>query len=527
MKKTIYTGIFLTLYLFLCVSALYGQSVFSKSYAMVPDRGSDNGFSIEKGDDGYYIATGNFCFPGTTRNCMGLLKVNLEGEKEWHHIYSNYDALYKIGGQNAFIIKGDSLYFSHTYVGGYIGTWPDRNARLACLNLQGDTLWTRNYTENKYISGNSVIDDSSGLVLYGSEYLDTPFHELGLTITKTDYQGNKIWTNTEYGPDNAWWMGATQLQLLENNNYLLTYVLDTIGGGNKTQAGISIISPQGEEIFQKTFDGNIGYELKYGLCFPTPDSGYTLFWAEDHFWDPTTTSYPPAIVHYDKDFNEVWKYVFLDSIDRIILNVHRAANGDFIGVGRSFSQKYNARIGWIFRISHDGELLWERHIADRNFSIEYNPAHFWDFLEDDDGSIVACGVVVDYWVDSTTMEVWDDVNVWLLKVDSNGCYEPGCGSFQLLHDTSTSTVHPRVDMPLSQINIFPNPTHTTLHVQWESTNAQVVHITDALGKTVYQEKIPPTTTQWQVDVAHWQRGMYIVRLWDKEKIIGIGKVEKL
>jgi hypothetical protein len=67
-----------------------------------------------------------------------------------------------------------------------------------------------------------------------------------------------------------------------------------------------------------------------------------------------------------------------------------------------------------------------------------------------------------------------------------------------------------------EINLFPNPTTSTLHLQLQYSQATQgkLLIENLAGQTLYAEalKLRPALQSWQVDVADWPSGVYVVRL---------------
>ena len=67
-----------------------------------------------------------------------------------------------------------------------------------------------------------------------------------------------------------------------------------------------------------------------------------------------------------------------------------------------------------------------------------------------------------------------------------------------------------------QLTLFPNPTTSTLHLQLQhaqSTQGQL-QIENLAGQTLHTEALDlgPALQSWQVDVADWPSGVYVVRL---------------
>ena len=86
-------------------------------------------------------------------------------------------------------------------------------------------------------------------------------------------------------------------------------------------------------------------------------------------------------------------------------------------------------------------------------------------------------------------EIWNFLNRYSLKTQATGIAE-----------TATA-----------EVNVYPNPTSTALHVDWSaSTNKAEIKICDLTGRIVYQNTFASTNTT--IDLHDWSNGMYIMQL---------------
>ena len=76
-------------------------------------------------------------------------------------------------------------------------------------------------------------------------------------------------------------------------------------------------------------------------------------------------------------------------------------------------------------MTQEGEILWERNIIDFNIipPTEYTySGNFTNLAELDNGDIMVIGSVRDRFDDGSF-----NTNIWLLRLDENGCFFPDCG----------------------------------------------------------------------------------------------------
>jgi hypothetical protein len=109
---------------------------------------------------------------------------------------------------------------------------------------------------------------------------------------------------------------------------------------------------------------------------------------------------------YDYDWND-------GSRIRSIRRIKTLKNGDIMGSGNYSELAEDPRIEiapWLFRMSPEGELLWERAYNEYDFAIQSNRiGTILDFVEVDNGDIIAVGDMR-----------YDDYDMLIMRVDSNG-----------------------------------------------------------------------------------------------------------
>ncbi len=187
-------------------------------------------------------------------------------------------------------------------------------------------------------------------------------------------------------------------------------------------------------------------------------------------------------------------------------------------------------MGWLFRMSSDGELLWEREY------ISYTP--IVNFLvpvsitEDTYGNILATGGILDV----VQGGIGYILNTLLLKVLPNGCFTPGCngGAEDTLIIASTVVGVESVPKPPPQVSgvsplvVFPNPTNGVVQILLpaQRQNAQIL-FTNLSGHTLKTVPVPATQynqSQMSIDTIDLPDGMYILSYEVAGKIIATAKL---
>lgn len=192
-------------------------------------------------------------------------------------------------------------------------------------------------------------------------------------------------------------------------------------------------------------------------------------------------------------------------------NIFPLSNGDvcIIGDGRINIDIPNNKAlfaGFLARVSPDLEYKWKRFYFDS--TAEANFSYLYDGTELPNGDLAMCGELFGKHHD-----------LWVLKVDSNGCILPNCS----VTDTSfiwTAVENHGTKENISNLRLYPNPTSGKLVIDL----AEALHsegtfrfkVIDMQARVYYQGEIQGLTTQHTIDVQNLGAGMYILELSDRE-----------
>lgn len=202
-------------------------------------------------------------------------------------------------------------------------------------------------------------------------------------------------------------------------------------------------------------------------------------------------AHPPAIYCLDASGSTLWNYEFElseeinESLE--IFRIRPLANGDFMGMGYARYHVFDAGelddCGWIFRMTSEGELLWQRRIcqADRPISDKF----FYSGRELSNGDLLFGGLISGY---SELLPIGIVNNIWLTRVDANGCLAPDCSEVQILTDVK------KIPLQESNFTVFPMPVSNNLNIQWNGTQAisgqVMINLFDAFGKQLHTSVYP-------------------------------------
>ncbi|MCB9273821.1 MAG: T9SS type A sorting domain-containing protein [Lewinellaceae bacterium] len=213
-------------------------------------------------------------------------------------------------------------------------------------------------------------------------------------------------------------------------------------------------------------------------------------------------------------------YLTFETDLKTVLELDKAANGDIIGSGYAWKEIEEdlppAYIGWIFRLSPQGEPVWDRYIYDARSPERY--AYLFNATELPNGDLAFTGSYYDTLiVDGSPAP---DPNIWLVRVDSNGCLTPGCADLQVVTDTGIVQVTATNDRPREEagpgpFRLFPNPAGSEVFLAAPAQATQPLeHLELRLFSALGQQVLERRWRQWlpgrqeAIDVSRLPPGLY-------------------
>ena len=198
-----------------------------------------------------------------------------------------------------------------------------------------------------------------------------------------------------------------------------------------------------------------------------------------------------------------------------IYYVNRAANGDLIWVGALSDHIETDLVPSIGRISPNGEMKWVRYY--------YHLDRPWDFLqqlyyitETSDGGLIATGLRYDIDINNPNPN-YKEANIWLLKLDGEGCMTPGCTDETIYFQSDTAIVASNEIVKTNQtiFKIYPNPTSAETQIYFlsaASTKNKTLKIFSINGHLMQQEELDGSNQTVKVDLVGFPSGIYVVAL---------------
>ncbi|HHH53880.1 MAG TPA: T9SS type A sorting domain-containing protein [Bacteroidetes bacterium] len=239
------------------------------------------------------------------------------------------------------------------------------------------------------------------------------------------------------------------------------------------------------------------------------------------------SDYPLLFYKYDKDGNLIWTDTLVDYKEqghgsgpiKTVLDMKSANNGDIIGCGiyyNLYDEPKNQ--AWIFRYSPDGKLKWQHSYVDREYYSYYSL--FYEIEEAENGDLICVGGLK-----TDSIGEWYNTGyTWLLRVDSNGCYTPGCE----LADTLTRVLTDIEDLTTEglarRIEIYPNPASSDITVRLpEDIKWKEWSIYNVEGQKVKNGAIDRGSHTPNINIQDLDKGIHFMMVKSAEGRVGIGK----
>ncbi len=459
--------------LLLCftLNSVIGQPTFSKSYDFEQD--NEYGTCIKQWGDDMVIYIPAVC-KGNTVICYKLLKINQHGEVIWKKTL-NYPRVSSSIGIHSLNIVGNNLLVGLTGDDSDLKQYFD----LRMFSPDGDSLWSAQIKRERNLILRSLIITDKGNIIWERRFPE---------------QNHKaITASMNYG--------------LPNEQFLITTLFCPLSCGNQGKQ-LWYMDADGNKIWEKSFEGEPfdNFPSAVGL-----NNGNFVVSYKRYEWPNTQITAPACVQCLNSSKDSLWEHCFLNTLHVNINSMTKAKNGDIIGCGaKGYDEP--GQSGWLFRMTEEGEVLWERSIF---YDLDPYTGHWGGNLlgitEDKDGNIWAAGSCYDTfpnhdpWIDSD--------NAWVLKLSPNGCLLQGCNSeIQLVSDYVSAIKNNIVHSEKNFIRISPNPSFDIFKISpvagskirsWSLYNMMGQEIQN--GRSLLSNPI-------RVNLSACTNGVYLIRL---------------
>jgi Secretion system C-terminal sorting domain len=340
------------------------------------------------------------------------------------------------------------------------------NAYLSKLNSTGDTLWTKIIGGTGYDCFHTILSDTSGYYFIG---LTNSFGagSYDVWFVKTARNGTILQT-TAIG--NAASNQAISACWSDDGNIL-------ISGAENSDDLLMKVDRSGNVIWRQV------YPLGMGQCFVTTDSSSAIYLASSTIGPAGFDNL--VLRKTDSTGTIIWERTYINTTSYVasINPVYVAANG--LLYLSSATTTFSITKGFLWCFTPNGDSLW-------SVTYESTPgldAYFYHLSPFPGGGFLMLG-----FTDSPTQYN----NAWLVRVDSNGCFIPGC----------LTSVEELEQAGSGGLQLMPNPASNIVSIAFkEQPTAGTIFIYNAAGALVLSQLYTPT-----IDISHFAEGLYFVNL---------------
>jgi len=237
------------------------------------------------------------------------------------------------------------------------------------------------------------------------------------------------------------------------------------------------------------------------------------------YTNPQQISYIHSVRAINPNGTKSWQHNYSTGPyrGRYILRLKTLRNGDIMGCGEYRESQFEPIVKespWLFRMSPDGDLLWEHTYYEYDSMLESSRfGALFDFVELEDGDIMAVGNML-YNLQSDML---------IMRVDSNGCLDPDECEEVIPINTLTSTENPSLNM--QRVALYPNPARDILQVEFESNQYHLqVEVLDISGRIIANGFL--TGGRGDVNTAKLPAGIYWLHIKREGKVMASRKFVK-
>ncbi len=462
----------------------------------------DSGVQIQTLEDDFIIMGSAACPDGGNlflNNCLGLMRVDQKGKVQWRIVYNGGtdDVFYD------FQVKSLVVHEDTVYTVGYL---LDDNQiiglRLAAFDKLGTFLFAKDHLiSNEEVFINGMIHANHSLLVFGQRQLGDyqiflRQFDLGFNLQQAaePISSNKL-------------IYKSDLIEKTSGGYLLIY--EEAVAGSQVKAKIRRLNDQFEvTAIQEIPEGDLGDPGRAINVLEAGDGGYVVGWHKDLSYTlGDTFPFPSTIYKLDTSLKIEWEYVFVHNAAKDHLSLTQTESGHLFGAGStdfsSINDIFPDRIldGWCFLLNEEGQLLWERIIADNS---KAPPSGAFRYGIETETGFVMVGEIGLNPLDASLLDVW------LLSIDQNGCRKGNCNEFIVINGENPTHSENHA-VAGENIDVYPNPTNGELTIICESSYLLAERkavILDAAGKKIMEFGLDaPKST---INLSRLNNGQYFI-----------------
>ncbi len=357
--------------------------------------------------------------------------------------------------------------------------------------------------EGTFSTTRQAIECKNGdfLLVGESESQGTP----DASLIRTDSMGGLLWSRT-YGSDlqdRAFYVDTTA-----DDGFFFSgqygYTPNVYG-----RKWVVRVDADGDTLWQRIWGGELGND---GARLTTKANGNPLISG------PTRLVENGAQFCYQAELDAsdgglLWerRYENMGNDMQLLIAKEVAPGAGHVGVGWVTDNQDGHYYSVMLRTADNGDSLWMRTFVFQDTVLSIGQGLLNDVVPTLDGGFIACGTA--YNELGTPYPPGYSQDIWVVKVDSLGCIEPGCNIPMGITTQITNMGY--------ALNVYPNPVSDQLHVginlpaRFRTEGPLNLSVVGMDGKLVRQEVVPTSQpNELVLDVTGLAPGTYTVHLSD-------------
>ena len=420
------------------------------------------------------------------------------------------------------------------------GVWGNPEMWLCKFDESGEMLWNKTYGEadslDKAYFGLEIDD---GYILIGERMKDITYGAgmCGI-ITKTDFDGNEIWSKMYKGDDKD---VLRFIQPVAEDGYIACGATRSNGAGFIDGWLVKLDS-----------DFNIEWESNFGTdnyetlkqVYPTDDGGYIAAGFSNS--DDGLGSYDIWFVKTDSQGELEWGKRIGNEFSNRLNWFTPTSDGNYISTGRSQQDEAEIDELFVLKTTPEGEIIWLKYypatVEGEGFYIEESLAHGY-IVSAADANAIGGPWQSDGWllrIDDEGELIWDyfvhgdaSDQFYVARQNSEGDIVAAGGNMSQgpvmnelwITKFSDSTYTVGIEDELfsndnSELFISPNPTSGLINIDITSIKSKnlKLNIIDTFGRSILQKNVENIKgNSISLDLSRFENGVYIVQIASNSK----------
>jgi hypothetical protein len=511
-KQTVTCMLLLT---FFQIGPLFGQGfIESYSFREVTGDVADHVITV---DSNIFIHIVSVVDTPFTHGEGGMAKINWNGDVIWNNIWSFGFGFVGTSFANGVVATEDTVYTTGNYSDWETGVFSP--AIVANSVTTGEYRAIRFPYDHRASIHDLFYNEDSTFTAISEDWVSDDFY-FPIIVEQLDKAGRSN-SSLEYRTNFAR-SSATNSARSRSGSIYVAHI-GCLGPNSDCypfQGWLSKINADGSFAWNRSYGFTANRQPVRPDVAVLNDTTIAYAWTRDTN-DFNIQESPPIIYYLDTLGNERDSFAFHGNL-RTVQKLIPCANGDVVGVG--YARVPGLRFtGWMFRLDAEANLVWERYVQDHRQTTG-TETDLETVTEAADGSIIAAG---DIFHGFPPRDGGERLRAWVVKLDADGCLEPGCTSDTIYLEFPTAIAEP---LPTSEtaLQVWPNPAED--YLQWSVPDLPVFRqltgyrITNVNGYSVRSGRLLPG--EQRIDVQGLPAGVYFLNLLKDGKNRGVRKFVK-